>query len=446
MPKGRVDEITVEVQHALTAEFLGSFSLSASSKGDVLRQHVSQHLRHPDQQEIKLHVLNEGPVLLERNLRSQAVVSGTVVTYLLRQKRDNAEVESARKCIAQCLSGSNAAYISLAARLTPDQIEEVCKSLTSAVDCLWGVFEVGSDSLRSYLLCISSRLGKLRTDNEGLGVQDLLAARVEVSSRCKEALSEGGTALHVAISWGRPKVARVLLEARCSVLETDDCGDTPLLKACLAMTQGRNSRSHLPTVGDATGEDMMEVVNRILARCGPALVNKRGWRGETALIRACSENLPQLVNILIQGKAEVNLTDDIGNSALHHLAAKPLCQDLVAELLRAQAIVDLKGEQSYTSLMFAVQKGNVHCVERLLKARASVPEACLQDPGKILRCALANCTQGHGAPQMKIFAKLIEADDDFLEQHREELLELAAEEADTDLYEFLSSSKRCRRT
>ena len=58
MPKGRDDEIAVQVQHALTAEFLGSLSLSASSKGDVLHQRFSQHLRHPNQKEIKLLTAN----------------------------------------------------------------------------------------------------------------------------------------------------------------------------------------------------------------------------------------------------------------------------------------------------------------------------------------------------------------------------------------------------
>eukprot|EP00438_Fugacium_kawagutii_P024870 Skav221771 [mRNA] locus=scaffold490:466928:467587:- [translate_table: standard] len=202
----------------------------------------------------------------------------------------------------------------------------------------------------------------------------------------------------------------------------------------------------ISTSKDFTDESMLEVVQSILDRSSLALINHRGCGGETALIRACSEHLSKCVNALIAAKSQVNLADSEGKTALHHCAMKPRCHKLVTELLQARAAVDQKGPQSWTPLMFAVQKANFQGVELLLKARASVQSASRDDSIQVFRCAVENCCTAHSAESgRKVLGELIGSDCNLFEDCKEELMEIAAEEANTDMYHFLESFSSKRR-
>ena len=98
-------EISIPVQNAFTAEALGAFSISSDSLGRTLLERVSQQCALAKKQEVKLLVLDKGPVLLQRNLESQGIVEGTVVTFAIREKKDAGEIQKDRRRIWGCLSG-----------------------------------------------------------------------------------------------------------------------------------------------------------------------------------------------------------------------------------------------------------------------------------------------------------------------------------------------------
>merc|ERR1719422_2824566 len=78
---------------------------------------------------------------------------------------------------------------------------------------------VGTTKTRDYLLCVAARAGALSTKVHPhclLGINELLDLDVTLGP-CKPFQQEGGTPLHLAIVWGRLKVAKVLLDAECDV-------------------------------------------------------------------------------------------------------------------------------------------------------------------------------------------------------------------------------------
>ena len=94
--------------------------------------------------------------------------------------------------------------------------------------------------------------------------------------------------------------------------------------------------------------------------------------------------------------------------------------------------------------MVAVEKANAECVKLLISAKASVRDACAAET--VFMAAVTKCIQpGQGERQRKVLKCLMEADFEFFQSCQEELQERAAEEADSDMYDFLCSRKRPRR-
>ena len=428
--------MSILVQNSFSGEPLSPVSICPDALGRELLDRVRKKCRLSQQQEIKLHVLNERPVFLQRTLKSQGVVEGTVVTFRIHEKKTSADVQEERRRILRCLSGDGS-YPALVGSLTSDQVEEVAASTSSAEDCLRRLLLVADDGVRSSLLELASRRGILETSHGILGVRELLASKVDASSRCNR------SALQVALQWARPQVAKALLKASCTVEQTDAHGDTPLSTAVLAMAQKLDTERSMCSKGDLTNDAMLEVVQLILNRGHHACKNQSNHEGETALMRACSENMPKLAKILLGSGCEVSAQDSNGRTALHRAAMKPTCAGVCALLIDARAIVDVP-DFAGTSLLVAVKKANAECVELLINAKASVKAACKAEP--VFMAAVANCIKdGFGERQRKTLKCLIEADFEFFQSCQEELLELAAEEADTDTYEFLSSAEMCQK-
>ena len=326
----------------------------------------------------------------------------------------------------------------LVRKLTADQVEEVAGSVSSAEECLRQLLLVADATQRWKLLEVASRRGILDTSQGILGVRELLKSNIDATSECNKG------ALQVALQWARPQVAKTLLEASCTVKQTDASGDTPLLTAVMAMSQTLHTQRSMCSVGDLTNDAMLDVVELMLSRMSDAWKNHSNRGGETALIRACSENMPRLVKLLIDSGCQVNATDSNGRAALHHAAVKPACISACTCLIDAKANVHLSDYSTRTSLMVAVEKANAECVKLLISAKASVRDACAAET--VFMAAVTRCIDsGLGERQRKVLKCLIEADFEFFLSCQEELQERAAEEADSDMYEFLCSRKRPRR-
>ena len=398
---------------------------------------MSQQCALAKKQEVKLLVLNKGPVLLQRNLESQGIVEGTVVTFAIREKKDAEEIQKDRRRIWGCLSGDRS-YHDLVRKLTADQVEEVAGSVSSAEECLRKLLLVADAMQRWKLLEVASRRGILDTSEGILGVRELLKSNIDATSECNKG------ALQVALQWARPQVAKTLLEASCTVKQTDASGDTPLLTAVMAMSQTLHTQRSMCSLGDLTNDAMLDVVELMLSRMSDAWKNHSNRGGETALIRACSENMPRSVKLLVDSGCQVNATDSNGRAALHHAAVKPACISACTLLIDAKANVHLSDYSTRTSLMVAVENANAECVKLLISAKASVRDACAAET--VFMAAVTRCIDsGLGERQRKVLKCLIEADFEFFLSCQEELQERAAEEADSDMYEFLCSRKRPRR-
>ena len=101
--------------------------------------------------------------------------------------------------------------------------------------------------------------------------------------------------------------------------------------------------------------------------------------GYTALVTAASRGRADIVKVLLDAGADVNLLDGaVGNAALHY-AASDGHTGVVKMLLEAGADVNLQGEGHPTfALMGAVENGHVEIVKRLLDAGARFSDFTLE--------------------------------------------------------------------
>merc|ERR1712032_382998 len=91
-------------------------------------------------------------------------------------------------------------------------------------------------------------------------------------------------------------------------------------------------------------------------------------------------------------------------------------------------------------LMYAVQASNAKVVDLLLAAGAPVKDAVQGLPAvNALTAAVERFCADSGDRQRNVFKALVAADFDFFETNIENLMEKAAEEAQSDLYEFIES-------
>uniref|UniRef100_A0A8C2SLC4 Ankyrin repeat domain-containing protein n=1 Tax=Coturnix japonica TaxID=93934 RepID=A0A8C2SLC4_COTJA len=126
-------------------------------------------------------------------------------------------------------------------------------------------------------------------------------------------------ALHRAVSSGRFRLVRLLLEGGASVNDPDPRGRTALMAACGA------------TYGDPS--DRTRMVRYLLSR--GADPNAADRAGMTALMVACNERAgPGVAALLLEHGADPGTTDRFGSSALFY-AARGGDRDTLQELLDA---------------------------------------------------------------------------------------------------------------
>lgn len=123
---------------------------------------------------------------------------------------------------------------------------------------------------------------------------------------------------------------------------------------------------------------------RVIELCSadPGVVNAKDDAGTTALILAARNGHVQVVNVLIDARADVLCGVNSGYTAIH--AAAQGCRVAVGccvagdghfraaeALLAAAADVTMTSQAGFTPLHFAATSGNPMIVELLLKSRAA---------------------------------------------------------------------------
>jgi len=192
------------------------------------------------------------------------------------------------------------------------------------------------------------------------------------------------TPLSFASEKGHTAIARMLIEAGATLEGKNDPeekgGATPLL---LAAHNGQ-----------------IEVVKLLLEK--KANILEKTIDGLNALhlaIRSGTDN-PELVNVLVEGGAQVNGTTHNGDTPLHYAAFMGYTKS-AGMLIERGASMEAKGQNDSTPLHFAAREGRADVVTLLLERGASVN--CKDTDGDTpLQCAEIN---GHTATAVLLRAK-----------------------------------------
>ncbi|XP_054762478.2 ankyrin repeat domain-containing protein 55-like [Lytechinus pictus] len=173
--------------------------------------------------------------------------------------------------------------------------------------------------------------------------------------------TEGHFALLRAVSAGRPRQVRLLLESGIGVNHANANGQSPLIRAMFV----ENSRYRMKII-------------RMLLRRG-ASVAHRDYLGRSALAWACLRGLDCVVEVLLKkadGDINLNDTDVSYCTPLFHAATSgnaATTKLLVDALRRYDLSVDISNEDGLTPLMQAIRLGNDVCASILLhQGKASV--------------------------------------------------------------------------
>jgi ankyrin repeat protein len=205
---------------------------------------------------------------------------------------------------------------------------------------------------------------------------------------------EGNTILILAARWGDRVLVREALGRGAEVNAANGGGRTPLYAACLHMPRddaelvrlllnaGANPDIHVKPADEtplivAARRGFPSTVDALLA--ARASVDLKDWAGRTALIVAAREGHAAAVRSLLRHRAATDVTARDGTTALHqavgsgfHPEQAARRADCVKALLAAGARVDVRDDDGWTPLMWAVNVADPDVVRMLLDAGADV--------------------------------------------------------------------------
>ncbi|KAJ5738251.1 Mg2+ transporter protein CorA-like/Zinc transport protein ZntB [Penicillium malachiteum] len=192
---------------------------------------------------------------------------------------------------------------------------------------------------------------------------------------------EGFAVLTYAITEGHLDLTKSILQ-RFSRLASrkNESGDVPLFTAIkskeldvieyiltvnvdLGIKDGRGSN----LLHCATKNGLLDTMKFLLTQ-KPDLINERDSDsgGRTPLTIAIWKNEDSLISLLLQNKANVNVQDDSGDTALHS-ACRFSSPEIVQKLIEAGAEPTTTGEYDSTPLHHAARSGNLQKVDMILE-------------------------------------------------------------------------------
>ena len=256
----------------------------------------------------------------------------------------------------------------------------------------------GNDDIASFL--ITNHADVMARDNRGVTplhaaviagdtaiIKLLLAHGADVNVRA----NNGFTPLHWAALYGKKDAAEVLLTNKANVNALNNDGRTPLY---WAQQNGRKSLAQLlrenggkEFIYDAnspevtTNLDMAVIQNAVqsgdtnsvatLIEKNLAVVTAKFEQDRTLLIKAVMSRRADVVQLLIDKKADINAHDIFGRNALHWAAL--IGASKAAEvLLNNGADIAAKAEGGMTALHYAARNGFTNVVELLVAHGADI--------------------------------------------------------------------------
>ncbi|XP_012688345.1 transient receptor potential cation channel, subfamily N, member 1 [Clupea harengus] len=178
----------------------------------------------------------------------------------------------------------------------------------------------------------------------------------------------GETSLHLAAELGKDSahddgedvlIIRTLMEYDANVTATTkELRETPL--------------HYCARVGNTAV--LQEILRGVAASCLQMAVNKHAKNGWSPLLLAAERGHLEVVRMLLQNHARVDVFDEDGKAALH-LAAENGHEDIADLLLAHKAFVNAKTKLGLTPLHLAAQNGSTHLVRLLVETHMASTDA-----------------------------------------------------------------------
>jgi ankyrin repeat protein len=165
------------------------------------------------------------------------------------------------------------------------------------------------------------------------------------------------SALHHAAKFSSVKICEILIDNRCDVNGITQAYETPLIICC-----------------ERTDEEVLKIA-RLLVERGTD-VSKKTEKGDTALHWACFHGRGDVVQFLVDAKANVNALDNKGRTALMFAAQNRLFgEKMIPILIQNGADVTTKTNRGKTAVICAYGSGGGKVLEALAPF---VPEGCTE--------------------------------------------------------------------
>ena len=191
------------------------------------------------------------------------------------------------------------------------------------------------------------------------GKNDILQLLLARGAKLELQDKQGKTAIVYAIEAGQPETVALLANKGADLKTTPYKTEADL----------RAATHNFGLIRAVTHHNIAEIKNFLAAGADP---NFRGPRGRTALIiEAEHADGNDIVNALLANKANVDATDDEGNTALM-MAVRGNRDETVKLLLEHQASVSIKNKDQQTALLLAAEDGHLKVSELLLANGAEV--------------------------------------------------------------------------
>ncbi|XP_050993076.1 transient receptor potential cation channel, subfamily N, member 1 isoform X2 [Labeo rohita] len=193
-------------------------------------------------------------------------------------------------------------------------------------------------------------------------------SRQEVERCVREGNQNGETPLHLAAELRRDavhhpdedtRIIKILMEHHADVTAvTRQSGETPL--------------HYCTRVGNTA--TLQEMLSNVPSNQLQTAINKHAKNGRSPLLLAAEQGHTEVVKILLQNNARVDVFDEEGKAAIH-LAAEQGHQDIVDVLLAHKAFVNVKTKQGLTPLHLSAQSGSAQLVRLLVETHQASVDA-----------------------------------------------------------------------